>query len=73
MSYGRHNFTTASGREFREDEINNGPSYVGESIAIEKEERGAAMTLPQKFYYFGERAGFILPLPPFCFNRCIAF
>jgi hypothetical protein len=36
MSYGRHNFTTASGGELREDEINNGPSYVGESIAIEE-------------------------------------
>jgi hypothetical protein len=72
MCNSRHHFATAAGEKFGENDIHSGSSNFGKGITIEEKERGTAMTLPQKFYCFGERIDFGLFLPPFGFNRCIA-
>ena len=63
---------SAGGREFSEDEVNDSSPYVCERVAVEEEERGAAMALPQEFYGFVEGGDFCLSAPPLCFKRCIA-
>jgi hypothetical protein len=72
MGHGGHDLPAATGRKFSEDEINDGSPHVGKGVAIEEEERGAAMTLPQKLYGFVEGGDFALPSSPLCFKRCIA-
>jgi hypothetical protein len=72
MGDGGHDLAATAGGKIGEDEVNNGASDVGEGVAVEREERGAAMALPQELYCFGEGSDFGLSLPPLCFNRCIA-
>ena len=72
MCHCGHHFAPAGGGEFDENEINNGAADVRESVAVEKEKRRAAMTLPQEFYGFVEGGDFCLPASPLCFKRCIA-
>jgi hypothetical protein len=68
----RHDFTAADCRQVGEDEVNNGSSNVGEGVAVEEKERGAAVALAQEFYGFGERGAFGLSAAPLCFKRSIA-
>jgi hypothetical protein len=72
MSDRRHDFTAADCGQVGEDVVNEGSSNVGEGVAVEEKERGAAVALPQEFYGFGEGSGFGLSAAPFCFNRSIA-
>jgi hypothetical protein len=72
MGHRRHHFAPAGGGEVRKDEVNDGSPHVGERVAVEKEEGGAAMTLPQELYGFVEGGDFRLPAPLLCFKRCIA-
>jgi len=72
MRHCRHYFAPAGGGEFGEDEVNNGSPYIGESVAVEEEERCPAMTLPQEIYSLVEGGDFWLSAPPFCFKRRIA-
>ncbi|PWU12564.1 MAG: hypothetical protein C5B50_21220 [Verrucomicrobia bacterium] len=67
-----HDFAPATGRQLSKDEVNDGSSNVGKGVAIEEQERGAAMALPQELYGFGEGTDFKLEFAPLCFNRCIA-
>jgi hypothetical protein len=72
VSDGGHDFAPAAGDQVGKNEINDRPANVGKRVAVEKEERGAAMALPQKLYGFGEGSDFDLEFAPLCFNRCIA-
>jgi hypothetical protein len=72
MGNGGHDFAAAAGHQIRKDEINEGAAHVGKRVAVEEQERRAAMALPQEFYGFGEGSDFGLAFPPLCFNRCIA-
>jgi hypothetical protein len=47
-----HDFTTAYSGQVGEKRRRDLPGDISEGIAIEKQERGAAMTLPQEFYDF---------------------
>ncbi len=49
-----HHFAAAGGGEFGEDRSHELASHVGEGVAVEEKERGAAMTMPQEFYGFVE-------------------
>ena len=44
----------------------------GKRVAVEKQERRAAMALPQVLYGLGEGGGFGLAARPLCRKRCIA-
>ena len=68
----RHDLAAADCGQVGEDEVNNGSSNVGEGVAVEEKERGAAVALPQEFYGFGESGGFGLSAAPLCFKRSIA-
>jgi len=72
MRHCGHHFTPTGCGKFGEDEVNNGSPHVGKRVAVEKEEWGAAMTLPQELYGLVEGGDFRLPAPPLCFKRCIA-
>jgi hypothetical protein len=72
MSDGGHGLAAAAGGEVGKHEVNNRSPNVGEAVAIEEEERGAPMALPQELYGFGEGSCCGLSLPPLCFNRRIA-
>ena len=52
-----HYFATSGGRQFGEKRGHKLTTDIGEGVAVEKEERSAAMTLPQKIQGFVEREG----------------
>jgi hypothetical protein len=54
MRHGGHHFAPAGGGEFGKKRSRQLSGDVGEGIAVEKEKRGAAMTLPQEFQSFVE-------------------
>jgi hypothetical protein len=62
----------AWGGQVGEDEINDSSPNIGEGVAVEEQERGAAMALPQEVYGLGEGRDFGLPASPLCFKRCMA-
>ncbi len=72
MGYGGHHFAAAPGGQVGENEVNDRPANVGKRVAIEEQERGAAMALPQELYGFGKGTDSGLAVPPLCFNRCMA-
>ena len=72
MGHRGHHLAPAGGGEFGEDEVNDRPAHVGKGVAVEEEEGGAAMTLPQELYGFVEGGDFGLLGVPLCFKRCIA-
>jgi antitoxin component of MazEF toxin-antitoxin module len=72
MGDGGHDFAAAAGGQVGKDEVNNRSPNVSERVAVEEEERGAAMALPQQLYGFGKGSDFELELAPLCFNRSIA-
>ena len=72
MSDRRHDFTAAGCGQVGEKRRDNLTAYIGEGVAVEEKEWGAAVALSQEFYGFGEGSGFGLSAAPFCFNRSIA-
>jgi len=50
MGHRRHYFTSAGGGEFGKECSHELASNIGEGVAVEEKERGAAMTMPQEFY-----------------------
>jgi hypothetical protein len=69
---GGHHFPSAGRGQVGENEVNDRPADVGKRVAVEEQERRAAMALPQEIYGFGEGADFGLLASPLCFKRCIA-
>jgi len=70
MRESRDNFTSASGRQVREQGCGKLTPHVSEGVAIEEEERSAAMALPQKLYGFVERKDLpLLCCPVACARR----
>jgi hypothetical protein len=72
MSDRRRHFTSASCGQFCEERRGKLAPHVGEGVAVEEKERGAAVALAQEFYGFGERGAFGLSAAPLCFKRSIA-
>ena len=50
----RHDFTAAGCGQVGEKRRDNLTAYIGEGVAVEEKEGGAAVALPQEFYSFGE-------------------
>jgi hypothetical protein len=48
MGDGRHHFTPTGCRQIGKDQVDHRPSHIGKSVAVEEQERGAAMALPQE-------------------------
>jgi hypothetical protein len=51
---GGHHFAAAACRQVSENKVNNRSPHVSERIAVEKQERGPPVTLPEEFYGFVE-------------------
>ena len=72
MGDGGHDLATADGRQVGEKGGHDLPRNVGESVTIEEKERGAAMTLPQELYGFGEREDLLPPFVPLAAARFLS-
>jgi hypothetical protein len=69
---GGHDLTAAAGREIAKNRRHDLPANVSEGIAVEEEERGAAVIEPQKLYGFSEREDLCLLLAPLACARCLS-
>jgi hypothetical protein len=54
VRYGRRNFTTAALREISKNGRHDSPANIGESVAVEKEERSPAVASAQKLNRVGQ-------------------
>lgn len=62
----------AGSREFGKSRGDELASHVGEGVAVKEEERGAAMTVPQKLYHFFEGENLALLFFPLAAARCLS-
>jgi hypothetical protein len=72
MGYGGHDFTAATGGQISKKCGHDLPCDIREGVAIEEEERGAAMTVPEEFYEFGEGEDLLLFFFPLASARCLS-
>ena len=54
MSDCGHDLAASPSGKITNNKVNHRPPDISEGIAVEEKKRGAAMTLPQKLYGFGE-------------------
>jgi hypothetical protein len=68
----RYDFTAAGGGEVGEKRCDNLTAHVGEGVAVEEKERGAAVAVPQEFYGFGEAKDSLLFFGPLSCARFLS-
>jgi hypothetical protein len=72
MRHCGHNLAPTGGGQFSEECGGDLTCHVGKGIAVEEEERSAAMTLPQEFYGLFEREDFLLLFFPLAAARFLS-
>ena len=70
---GGHRFPAAGRGQVGKNRRGELTAHVGEGVAVEKQERRAAMTLPQEIYGFGEGEDLLLFGGPLACARCLSF
>jgi hypothetical protein len=68
----RYDFTAAGGGEVGEKRRDNLTAYIGEGVAVEEKERGAAVAVPKELYGFGEGEDLLLFFGPFSCARFLS-
>jgi len=72
MGHRGYHFAPAGGWELGEKRSRDLPSHVGEGVAVEEEEGGAAMAVPQECYGFCEGEDLALLLFPLAAARFLS-
>ena len=72
MGHGRHHFPPAGSWEFSKQRSDELASHVSEGVAVEEQERGAAVAVPQKLYGFVEGEDLLLLFLPLSAARCLS-
>ena len=72
MGNRRHDLTAAGCGQVGEKRRDNLTAYIGEGVAVEEEERGATMAVPQEFYEFGEGEDLLLFFRPVACARFLS-
>ena len=68
----RYDFASAGCGQVGEKRRDNLTAYIGESVAVEEEKRGATMAVPQEFYGFGEGKDSLLVFRPLSCARFLS-
>ena len=67
-----HDFTAAGCGQVGEKRRDDLTAYIGESVAVEEEKRGATVAVPQKFYGFGDGEDSLLFFRPLSCARFLS-
>ena len=68
----RYDFAAAGCGQVGEKRRDNLTAYIGEGVAVEEKERGAAMALAQEFYGFGDGEDSLLFFRPLACARFLS-
>ena len=68
----RHDFAAADCGQVGEKRRDNLTAYIGEGVAVEEKERGAAVAMPQEFYGFGDGEDLLLFFRPLSCARFLS-
>ena len=68
----RHDFAAADCGQVGEKRRDNLTAYIGEGVAVEEKERGAAVAVAQEFYGFGDGEDLLLFFRPLSCARFLS-